>query len=464
MRDRRIPIDPQVYFPLIFEDIEVAVSGALARLSLEDMNMLAQHGVIQVHRQVVGEDKPRHHCVHFVTERLLGITAYADRFDAAVAEIHRAPILVVTPSREACMAMAGRAVDRLAERGLGAPIFYSATLVLGGPEGLSEEELTVRRKLAEAPADDEILIVTDAWINDASLTQFQKSLRNERYRGRIRYLIGIARPESLDDWRHTRARLEYRTPKPDNVVQAVMTIPVPDWGDAHCPWCEETRLYENWAQRATLPAFLATRRDALATQARSGLEQDVLLGLPHLPRMEIGPGSFYIQQYSTEAEAFASVASTLQRLRTRPEQDGPALGPKRFPVSTVLKSNDYTHETWSDAILRGMFLRGATREELVHTDSDKERHRTTAIRDLITRRSHLEHAVLLEVLLAAGLQKVHLDVDQELRDALLAVCGEHEESRAVVSYMLDQIEEDQRERMSRALRGVSRITDKEDQG
>lgn len=454
LQDRQIPIDPQVYFPLIFEDIDIVVAGPLARTSRGDWNLLASHGVVQVHREVVGTDKPRHHGVHLATEKLLAIPGYTGRFDAAMAEVDSSPILIVAPPGEASSMLAQRVNETLLARGQTPRLFLHDTLVLGGPEGLSEEEQEIRALLAAATEADEIIILTDAWVNDASLTQFQKSLRNEEYRGRIRYVIGIARPESLAEWAHTSSRLASRPQQPAHVVTAVMTVPVPDWNRDQCPWCEEVRLYERWSQRSPLPAFLSARRDALSKASRSGLEGDVLLGLPHLDRMKLGPGSFYVQQNSSEAEAFAAVAGVLQRLRNRTEVDGPALGPKRFPVSTVLKHTDYTRETWSDAILRGMFLRAATRDELVYTDPAKEKKRTKAIQDLVTRPSHPEHSVLLEVLLATALRKITLPIDKETRDALTGICGENEESRAVVSYMLDQIELDQEKRTEQALRSI----------
>jgi hypothetical protein len=454
LQDRQIQIDPQVYFPLIFEDIDVTISGPLARKSRGDWNLLAAHGVVQVHREVVGTDKPRHHGVHLATEKLLAIQGYTDLFDAALAAIDSSPILIVAPLGEAPSMLAQRVYDTLSARGQAARLFLHDTLVLGGPEGLNEEEQEIRSLLAGATDADEIIILTDAWVNDASLTQFQKSLRNENYRGRIRYIVGIARPESLAEWAHTSSRLASRPQQPSHIVTAIMTVPVPDWAQDQCPWCEEVRLYERWSQRSPLPPFLSARRDALSKVSRSGLEGDVLLGLPHLERMRLGPDSFYVQENSSEAEAFAAVASVLQRLRNRPESDGPALGPKRFPVSTVLKPTDYTRETWSDAILRGMFLRAAMREELVYTDPAKEKNRTKAIHKLVTNRSHLEHAVLLEVLLAAALRKISLAIDKELRDALTGICGGNEESRTVVSYMLDQIELDQEKRTERALRSA----------
>lgn len=454
LQDRQIPIDPQVYFPLIFEDIDVAISAPLAKKSRGDWNLLASHGVVQVHREVVGTDKPRHHGVHLATEKLLAIPGYADRFDAALAEIDSSPILIVAPPGEASSMLARRVYDALLGRGQAPRLFLHDTLVLGGPEGLNEEEQEIRALLAAATEADEIIILTDAWVNDASLTQFQKSLRNENYRGRIRYMVGVARPESLAEWAHTSSRLASRPQQPPHAVTAIMTVPVPDWAQDQCPWCEEIRIYERWSQRSPLPPFLSARRDALSKASRTGLEGDVLLGLPHLQRMQLGPESFYIQENSSEAEAFAAVASVLQRLRNRPESDGPALGPKRFPVSTVLKPTDYTRDTWSDAILRGMFLRAATRDELVYTDLAKEKKRTKAIHQLVTNRSHLEHAVLLEVLLAAAVRKITLPVDEELRDALTGICGGNEESRAVVSYMLDQIELDQEKRTKQALRSA----------
>lgn len=133
-----------------------------------------------------------------------------------------------------------------------------------------------------------------------------------------------------------------------------------------------------------------------------------------------------------------AVAASLQHLRTATITDRPPLGPRHFPVSTVLNHHDYLCAKWTDSILRATFLRAARADELTYADPNKEDARTRQLMDLVMQEGEGEHDIALEVLLATALGKCRVPVDAELK-ARLNGFGVGE----IGAYMLDRLIEDE---------------------
>lgn len=435
---RPISIDPKVYFPLEFIDFIQEVRKPQAEASKEIMDALAQRDLIHLHYDARGLFRPRHHAIHLDTAGLLAIPLFAERLDAATASISVAPIAVVAPPTAGARAIADHVAKILANRGVGGPVSEHPNLFFAEGEVLAEEQSALRACIQGATEDDAIVIVVDAWLNDASLSQFQRSLRTERYRGRIHYVVGVARPPDLAVWQRSAARLRHRGHADQHTATAAFELPLPDWQERNCPWCAELRLYQSWSQRRELPEELSQRRAFLMAASSEGLTGEFAFGLPGLPPMKLGPQSFYVREESSQVDAFAAVSSALQRLRSISHKNGPPLGPRHFPTATVLNHGDYLVETWTDSVLRAVFLRAAISEELIYTKAESEEVRTEKLRSLLLDPSPGQHDVVLEILLAVGLGKAALEIDQPLRDGL-----ENLGSATLISYMLDMIEEDE---------------------
>lgn len=459
LRDLRIPIDAQVYFPLNFKDHTVEVTRPVATASRDVLDALAGYGVIQVHRDVEEGFRRRHQAIHVATERLLDVPEFVNRLDALLASVTRTPVLIAAPPIDGARLLAEHIAERLRAAGRDAPVLLHHSLRFDDLAPPTDAQGAAIAAVRAAGPGDELLIVTGSWISDASLTQYQKGLRDLRYQGRTRYIVGVTRPESEARWQRTCRRLSARDGATKHDAAAVMTLPLPAWASERCPWCEEMRLYARWATEQPLPPVLAERRERLATATHTGIRDGLLLSIEGMPAMQLGPGSFFLSEGNNDAELFAAMASTFQRLRTRDPAQGPPLGPKRFPVSTVLQPIDYTDEVWSDSILRAMILRAATADELVYVDPEEEAKRTHSARGLITRPERDEHSVLLEVLLAAGLEKIDLKADDELRAGVLGLLDATSATHATAEYMLDRIEADQAVRRARAL-GAAAVTEK----
>ena len=352
--EHRIQIDRQVYFPLIFRDEVVEITQPTTVPSRSVVDALAGRSILQVHRTVTRNQRARHHGIHIATERLTELPGLPELIAAALADVGKTPVRLVAPQGRGPELLVALVDEHLRSRGMQAAILLHPTLHLA--EDAKGEEAVARQAIREAGEDDELIVVIDSWVNDASLSQYQRSLRNEGFAGRIHYLIGIACPSSPQGWDRTRRRLGRRGGLPSHKVKALLELPLPDWRDADCPWCQELALYARWALRGPLPERLADRMDALSSAKAVGMVEDLFLAVPAEAPLTLGPSSFFVDQASSQADAFAAVSSALQRLRSREPAAGPPLGPRRFPVSTVLRHGDYLRETWTDSILRSIFF------------------------------------------------------------------------------------------------------------
>jgi hypothetical protein len=69
-RSEPVAIDPQVYFPLHFEDSVIQIDKALADKSRSFFDRYVGARVIEVHRDHrENTGRPRHHAIHLATER-----------------------------------------------------------------------------------------------------------------------------------------------------------------------------------------------------------------------------------------------------------------------------------------------------------------------------------------------------------------------------------------------------------
>jgi hypothetical protein len=197
------------------------------------------------------------------------------------------------------------------------------------------------------------------------------------------------------------------------------------------------RLYDRWVDIDQLPELLISRLERLSCSSVSGLTSELFLTIPGLPDLTLGPDSLFTDTRANQAEVFAAIAAALQNLRSSEcSPDRPPLGPRRFPVSTVLNHKDYLCSKWTDSILRATFLRGASIDELTYADPNSEDQKTQALVDLVTQSSDGEHDIALEIVLACNLGKCRIKIDDQIT-SILHKFGAGE----VASYMLKRLDE-----------------------
>lgn len=430
-----IPIDPQVYFPLTFKDEVVQIDKACASASRTVMDALANHGILHVHGTTSRAGVKVHQTPYLDTRGLLHSPGFIQQLESKIDLLTQQQLLIVAPDEAGSTSIAMHAAMRLRKQGRRTSVFLHHSLEIDSRGGMTRIEQAVVETIRAADPTDQIVIIVDNWQADPSFAQYERSLRNLGYAGKVNFLAGVATPCDEAEWIHAAKRLRQGS---RNSAEAALLLPLPRTDQSACSWCAEVRLYARWADRGELPPPLALRAEMLSGRS-AGLSQHLILNLGHLPAIQLGPDSFYVQQASSQADAFASMASALQRRRTTPLGAGLRLGPRQFPNATVLKDEDYLRETWTDTLLRACLLRAATVDELVFTSPELEDERTRRIRDVIRNLSPIEHSLAPELLLAAALGKATVMVDDEIRGAVQAIDDEH----GTLRYMLDMIAADQ---------------------
>jgi hypothetical protein len=425
-----IRIDPQVYFPLRFEDTVIEISKPVADRARAFFDRYVGTGLIEVHRtHSDGAGRIRHHAIHLVTERLAKVGAFVEAFNEKLTALPTPPKLIVSPPHPAGRALAELARDHFARADHICPVFAHDTLYLRA------EDVELREILASAEEADALLVVDDVLLTGTRLAQYQRYTRTAGYRGRIDYLVGIARPDDPQVWAKAKQILTWRgAALPRHTLNCIDMVVLPDWREPDCPWCTELRLYSRWSQIVPLPEQLASRRAVLQSADAAGLTSELFLQIPNVPALALGPTSFFTNQAAHQAEVFAAVAAALQHLRTEVISSRPRLGPRHFPISTVLNHDDYLCAKWTDSILRATFLRAATGDELTYADSNREYVRTRQLMDLVVQHGEGEHDIAPEVLIAAALGKCRVIKGNDVR-----ACFEAFGMGEVGTYILDRL-------------------------
>ena len=264
-------IDAQVYFPLQFTDSIIELDKALADKSRAFFDRYVGSGLVEVHRTHQEEaGRPRHHAIHLATERLIDVPDFRRAFVSKLEELPSAPLLIVSPPHLAGRQLAAFAAQYFEAKGSMCVVHSHPNLYFSDP--MSDEERDLQRMIRGATEGESLLILDDVCITGTRLSQYQRYIRSEGFKGRIDYLVGIARPRSPETWTRLRRYLSYRRlGPPRHTVKEVEYVLFPDWGEVDCPWCQETRVYERWAAARRLPGQLVERLQFLSGSMASGL-------------------------------------------------------------------------------------------------------------------------------------------------------------------------------------------------
>jgi len=384
-----IPIDPQVYFPLRYCDIEIEIREDAAR-DIKDFIVRYDHvDVFSVHRTHITDGPPRHHAIHVDTRALIQSNVFRNRLYALLKGLSQRPAAILSPRHAAATDFVSLLEKFYSQVGNPIPNILHSDLVLraAGPTANDDEE--TRRLLGSIDADASLLILDDAFITGARLVGFQTRLRGLEFVGKIQYLVAIARPDSLEYWNDVRRKLEWRHASRravhrKNEVLAVETVCLPNWQADRCPWCIEKAHYDSVLQETgELDKRARARHSQLANFMDDGLRVELFLCEENAAPFKLEVESVFSPTGQSDATVFASVASAVQIRRTERPQVGPALGPRRYPLATVLKSAEYLVHTYTDSILRASIIRACTRDELEYTDPNLERLRAEQAHALI---------------------------------------------------------------------------------
>jgi hypothetical protein len=413
-RRSAIHIDPQVYFPLAYRDMEYTLRIRHTRSFGSFIKRFGTEGLFSAHRDQGSDGLTRHHAVHLDMAAMLANPAFQGAFDADIVTLDPLPTVILTPQHDVARALGARAVAVLAAKGHSAVHFQHPSLLLREEGPAQQAEAEIRAALMGLGFGDSLLILDDCFITGDRLTSYQTRLRQLAVRARLHYRVGIARPEDLTHWSECQTMLAYRDDADKavhetNTVAAIHEICLPNWQDADCPWCAEAALYRRALKGgAVLPKALQERLDLLTDRA-TGLVEELFFVAPEVMPLRLYSGSIFLSPGTPQATVFAAVGSALQQLRTTDADRRPTLGPRRYPIATVLKALEYLKNVYKDSILRAAILRAGCAQELVYMSESAERRRTALVGALLTSAAADEGDLALELVLAHAAGKCGID-------------------------------------------------------
>ncbi len=424
-----VEIDPRSYFPLTHNDVELIVRIRHAQAAKTFIETFPNPGIISLHRDHRTDGPTRHHAVHLDTAMLARSQPFREGFAAKLRELTPRPSLVITPLHTAAHELGTLAASILSEFG---PVehFEHSTLVLQDVGPNRDSDMALRKAIEGLAPEEALLILDDAFITGTRMSNYQGRLRAMKCRARLHYHVAIARPPNMANWRNAKSMLGWRDPAEAvpfarNTVDATYELCLPNWQERDCPWCAELLIYDNLVARGIeLPPFFGSRRRRLVEAKDAGLIQDALLQDGFTDPLRLERGSIFAPPEASQAAVFAAVASAFQTMRTVPESDIPPLGPRRHPLSTVLRATDYLLDTFTDSIVRAAFLRTAAPDELVYATSEKEADRQVLITDIVANGAGHVCDLGHELILASALRKGELS--QAAKEVLRRHAGRRE--------------------------------------
>jgi hypothetical protein len=422
-----IPIDKRTYTASRTVDAGLRLTGDQIDAGRQFFERYQGERVLAVHRDVFDSNglRLRHHAIDIDVERMVELPEFRARFSKLVRELAQSPSLIVAPRHLAGEALGEIAVGATTPSAAGQPeLIVHPDLHPDSPDTPTE---TIRRLGAEAT----ILVVDDVSVTGTRLARYQKHLGLLGFKGRVSYVVGVARPAADREWTMRVSNLRIRNDGRHNDVHFVEKIVLPDWDTDRCPWCSELRALR--ILREALPPPLRSevgkRENALVRGMHyGGLVDDALWSDSSL---RMGTGSpFFEARNPTQADAVAAVAASLQRLRYSPDPLG--WNPTR---PGVLRHTNYLGPAprFRELIFQAAILRCAERSELERWDDRAEQQRREMVRTRLLDDDPEKEAVLREFTLAVVERKLpspllRPDDEEALRglrgaDLLLHVTG-----------------------------------------
>lgn len=405
-----VEIDSQTYFPVIVRERVQKIFKYFASRNKRFFDRYRRSAVVRIHADAhVGGHFYRHHGILIDVAQAVK----EPEFEKSLAQIlleNGPPHLMVIPPHPAGKALATLAAKIFEAAGQRMPdVFYSPDLAFNV---ISEREKSTRgrtpmlfQKLHGCSPEDSIIVLDDAVTTGRRLLTFQRRLRELNYKGRILYVVGVARMTSKSEWSSLKSTLVARDSEPSHQVSAVENILLPDWDNAECPWCQESRILDDIIKLnpAEVSQAMVRRAGRLRSSSQQGLTENVFLPGTDDRDVSFTQGSFFVDFPARPSAVVASVAATLQEMR-EDSDERKRLSPTGFPLRSVLGLADL--DRYSDSMLRAAILRAATAAELRRTGELEENKRSQWARAILQDQSDDAKRLRRELLVAVLMHKL----------------------------------------------------------
>jgi hypothetical protein len=402
-------IDGRSYFPLEVQQTLIPIRRPNTDAARDFFTAYQGTGTVRLHcdsRDLNGQ-RLRHHAIDLNVEAMLKTSRFRERFRARLQATTSPPTLIVAPFHQAGKELASLAKDLLEEKfGTSIDLIIRSDL---HPEKLGHQ----RERITRLCSDDTILIIDDVSVTGQRLGRYQKHLRDLEYRGRIHFLIGVARPPTEEAWNDRQRHLRYRSSAhPSHQTEWLEKVLLPDWAESDCPWCRERKIL---TQILNDPDLLNPTRELVAQRAAfldtsasdAGLVTNVFWRPPGTDAgAPLTMNSIYLDYNgnASEADVVATVAAAIQFLRTTHGTDRIETA---HPHVSVIDPDAYLGTTtFTDTSLRLAILRTAKRSELALWQNPPELKYNERLLDLLFQAASDQEKLQLELSLALFERKV----------------------------------------------------------
>ena len=240
-----ITIDQQTYFPTSYKDVVHGVRQNEIKEIREFLDRYADISPFKVHRTVTDDGPARHHGISIDTLALANHPIFQKRLTDKLIKLDPPPALVITPIHETAKSLAATAITTLRERNPAVKHLMHPDLVF--TDNSVTENKALLSMINEIDERSSILVLDDAFITGRRLNHYQMALRHLSFRGRVHYLVGVARPTAMSGWEYRCSMLKSRASgapfaSEGNSVELIEKFTLPDWNEDECPWCAELRI------------------------------------------------------------------------------------------------------------------------------------------------------------------------------------------------------------------------------
>lgn len=249
-----IPIDEQSFFPFDARDQLIEIKKAGADISKTFFETYGGKNVISVHRKAFfANNTPlRHHGIYVDVSKMLECDVFLEKLAKQIEKIPKLPACIIYPPHDQGEKLVTLIADKLEKKFSGTcKILCFAELKIE-PES---KQSSIVKFLKSLSRDQIVLVLDDVSITGDRLHTYQKNLLNN-FKGQIRYLVGVARPESEEVWQRRKNILQIKGDTLDYVEKIIL----PDWDNSNCPWCQERKMLEELIENSDYKELSVTRK------------------------------------------------------------------------------------------------------------------------------------------------------------------------------------------------------------
>ena len=401
-----IDIDKTTYFPSFQADrtVRIKADSSMHKYGRDALEAYKGKGFVSCHRDSFDSTghRLRHHAVYLDVSKVLHESRFSERLNEIILGLELPPSLIIVPPNAE-----GEELAICAAEAINASFGKNVKCIVDC--SLTRESDSLRTTLSSHGFDDSVLVIDDVSITGMRLQSYQRDFRIIGYKGRIHYVVGVARPESRNDWTQRKKILSYRDGFPrdmQHTLSAVEMILLPDLADNKCPWCcEQELIRQSFICGSVPPQMILRRTRQLQDRNKNNpMVNGLFLEVSNGSDLDLTTNSIFIGIPASQADVVAAISNKLAIMRCDSGDFG--LKSTGFPDRAVLDCDCYLGCWFNDSIIRATILRMATKAELEFSLDGAEKHRREKMLSILQSHNETEFNLSAELVLGSALGRL----------------------------------------------------------